>query len=260
MEIFQNNNDLGDSNNKTFIRRYTYEMQHSSFYIAKELSTFCNGDIIKNVKRRGVYFEKSEIKSNCICNSNSNSKIIKTSDCDISSFVKNYENIIQKLNDENKYLKIELQKKEEEITKLKNNLSSESLIFMSNRINNFKNFKEQIEIQEAQKTFLEDMRKKSYRINKINEKIKKLREKEIKNSNMEDDSEENKITAIQEKELKEEIKIKFKKISKENQQKIENFRKEYELKKEDFSDEDLFNALYRNNYNFSNAFGSLFLN
>ena len=36
MEIFQNHNDLEDSNNKTFIRRYTYEMQHSSFYIAKE--------------------------------------------------------------------------------------------------------------------------------------------------------------------------------------------------------------------------------
>ena len=135
MEIFQNDINLVDTNNNTFIRNYTSEIQNSSFFISKELRTFCEGDIIKNVKSRGIHFDESEIKSNCICNSNSNSNIIKTSNCDILSFVKNYENIIKKLNDQNKSLKIELQLKDIEIEKLKKKLSSESLIIMSNRIN-----------------------------------------------------------------------------------------------------------------------------
>lgn len=254
MEEFQNSNDLlGDtSNNNSFIRRYNYEIQHSSFYITSKLSSFCEEDIITNIKKSGVDFQVSKFTSICI------SSIIKTNLSDISSLVKQYENI-QKLNDENKTIKIKLQQKEEEIIKLKN-LSSKSFIFMSTIINSFKNSKDQNELQKAYNSFLEEMNKRNKRISTIN---KKMKEKEKEKSNIdlrEDNSKEKKNAEIQEKELKEEIKIKFKKISEEDKTKIENFRKEFNLNEKDHSNEDLFNALYRNKFNFSTAFESLFSN
>ena len=212
MEIIQNKTSytLGDSKNKnSFARLYTYEMQHSSLFIANKLST---------------------------------------------SFSKIYENRIKELNNTIKNLKTELEKKEEEIKNLKNNLSNESLISKFKNINNFLKINEQIELKEKEKAFLKNMNKKNNRISKLNEKMKDLREKEKSNKIdlIEDNSKENG------QELKEEIKIKPSKISKEDKDKIQNFRIEFELKEEDFSDKKIFDALKINNYDFENAFASFF--
>ena len=58
MEEFQNSNDLlGDTNNNnSFIRRYNYEIQNSSFYIKSQFSSFYEEDIIINIKKSGVDF------------------------------------------------------------------------------------------------------------------------------------------------------------------------------------------------------------
>lgn len=44
----------------------------------------------------------------------------------------------------------------------------------------------------------------------------------------------------------------------ENMEKIKQFREEYMLREEDYSDDDLYNILLSNNFNFQNAFASLF--
>jgi hypothetical protein len=204
MEIIQNKTSytLGDSKNKnSFARLYTYEMQHSSLFIANKLS---------------------------------------------ASFSTEFENKIKELNNIIKNLKTQLQKKEEEIKSLKNNLPSESLKLMPKSINNLLKIKEKAELQEVEKAFLED---------KLNQKMKEIGEKGKKNSNI--DLIEVNSKEI-EKELKEEKKIKSSILSKKDKDKIQNFRIEFELKEEDFSDKKIFDVLKINNYDFENAFASFF--
>ena len=205
MKKFENNNtlyNLGDLNKKNSLKRsYTYEMQHSSLFIANKLST---------------------------------------------SFSKIYENRIKELNNTIKNLKTELEKKEEEIKSLKNNLPSESLKLMPKSINNLLKIKEKAELQEVEKAFLED---------KLNQKMKEIGEKGKKNSNI--DLIEVNSKEI-EKELKEEKKIKSSILSKKDKDKIQNFRKKFFLKEEDYSDEKIFDALKENNYDFYYAFASFF--
>ena len=205
MKKFENNNtlyNLGDLNKKNSLTRsYTYEMQHSSLFIANKLS---------------------------------------------ASFSTEFENKIKELNNIIKNLKTQLQKKEEEIKSLKNNLPSESLKLMPKSINNLLKMKEKAELQEVEKAFLED---------KLNQKMKEIGEKGKKNSNI--DLIEVNSKEI-EKELKEEKKIKSSILSKKDKDKIQNFRKKFFLKEEDYSDEKLFDALKENNYDFYYAFASFF--
>ena len=44
----------------------------------------------------------------------------------------------------------------------------------------------------------------------------------------------------------------------ENMEKIKQFREVYSLRKEDYSDDNLYNILLSNNFNFQKAFASLF--
>ena len=205
MKKFENNNtlyNLGDLNKKNSLKRsYTYEMQHSSLFIANKLS---------------------------------------------ASFSTEFENKIKELNNIIKNLKTQLQKKEEEIKSLKNNLPSESLKLMPKSINNLLKIKEKAELQEVEKAFLED---------KLNQKMKEIGEKGKKNSNI--DLIEVNSKEI-EKELKEEKKIKSSILSKKDKDKIQNFRKKFFLKEEDYSDEKIFDALKENNYDFDYAFASFF--
>ena len=205
MKKFENNNtlyNLGDLNKKNSLKRsYTYEMQHSSLFIANKLS---------------------------------------------ASFSTEFENKIKELNNIIKNLKTQLQKKEEEIKSLKNNLPSESLKLMPKSINNLLKMKEKAELQEVEKAFLED---------KLNQKMKEIGEKGKKNSNI--DLIEVNSKEI-EKELKEEKKIKSSILSKKDKDKIQNFRKKFFLKEEDYSDEKIFDALKENNYDFDYAFASFF--
>ena len=205
MKKFENNNtlyNLGDLNKKNSLKRsYTYEMQHSSLFIANKLS---------------------------------------------ASFSTEFENKIKELNNIIKNLKTQLQKKEEEIKSLKNNLPSESLKLMPKSINNLLKIKEKAELQEVEKEFLED---------KLNQKMKEIGEKGKKNSNI--DLIEVNSKEI-EKELKEEKKIKSSILSKKDKDKIQNFRKKFFLKEEDYSDEKIFDALKENNYDFYYAFASFF--
>lgn len=205
MKKFENNNilyNLGDLNKKNSLTRsYTYEMQHSSLFIANKLS---------------------------------------------ASFSTEFENKIKELNNIIKNLKTQLQKKEEEIKSLKNNLPSESLKLMPKSINNLLKIKEKAELQEVEKAFLED---------KLNQKMKEIGEKGKKNSNI--DLIEVNSKEI-EKELKEEKKIKSSILSKKDKDKIQNFRKKFFLKEEDYSDEKIFDALKENNYDFYYAFASFF--
>jgi hypothetical protein len=205
MKKFENNNtlyNLGDLNKKNSLKRsYTYEMQHSSLFIANKLS---------------------------------------------ASFSTEFENKIKELNNIIKNLKTQLQKKEEEIKSLKNNLPSESLKLMPKSINNLLKIKEKAELQEVEKAFLED---------KLNQKMKEIGEKGKKNSNI--DLIEVNSKEI-EKELKEEKKIKSSILSKKDKDKIQNFRKKFFLKEEDYSDEKIFDALKENNYDFYYAFASFF--
>lgn len=227
------------STNSSFVKSFNYKIEHSSFYIENNLSSFDLKYILSKIKDSGILLEESEIKSN----HNDNSNISKTFMSGISYLINKY----QEYKDENKTLKMKVQE-------LENNLSSIPPIFMSKSINNYKNNdKEKIEIQDAEEKFFEDMRKKYIRANKLNKKIKKykekLKEKEKDNSN---------ISLIQERELNEKIKIKFKYLSEDDKKKIQKFRKEYNLNEEDYSNEVIFNALFRNNYEVSKTFESLF--